>query len=71
MNAKELEDVGACKLVSEEEFNKDKIISEIDKLFDNKELYDNMHNSSLLLGIKDSKNRIYKVIQEVIGDRHD
>ena len=70
-NALELENLGACKLITEEDFNKDKIISEIDKLFDNKEYYDNMHNSSLLLGIKDSKNRIYKVIQEVIGDKHE
>ena len=31
-NALELENLGACKLITEEDFNKDKIISEIDKL---------------------------------------
>ena len=37
------------------------------KLFDDKELYDKMHEDSLKLGIKDSSSRIYKVIEEVIG----
>ena len=70
-NALELQEAGACTLVTEEEFSPERILSEIDKLFDNKELYDKMHEASLKLGITDSKKRIYKVIQEVVGDKHE
>ncbi|MBQ6538984.1 MAG: undecaprenyldiphospho-muramoylpentapeptide beta-N-acetylglucosaminyltransferase [Bacilli bacterium] len=66
-NALELQEAGAIRLVTEEEFGRDKILSEIDRLFDNKELYDEMHNNSLKLGISDSSSRIYKVIKEVIA----
>ena len=42
-------------------------IREIDKLFDDKKTYDEMHENSLKLGISDSSTRIYSVIKEVIG----
>jgi UDP-N-acetylglucosamine--N-acetylmuramyl-(pentapeptide) pyrophosphoryl-undecaprenol N-acetylglucosamine transferase len=65
-NAKELEDNGACIIVSEEEFSKNKIINEIDKLFDNKEKYDLMASNSRKLGIDDSATRIYEEIRKII-----
>ena len=65
-NAKELEDIGACKIVSEEEFSKDKIINEIDKLFDNIDLYNEMSNKSRSLGIDDSSTRIYEEIRKIV-----
>ena len=65
-NAKELEDKGACIIVSEEDFSKDKIILEIDKLFDNKDLYEEMVNNSKSLGISDSASRIYNEIKNII-----
>ena len=65
-NAKELEDKGACIIVSEDDFSKDKIILEIDKLFDNKDLYENMVNNSKSLGISDSATRIYNEIKNII-----
>ena len=65
-NAKELEDKGACIIVSEDYFSKDKIILEIDKLFDNKDLYENMVNNSKSLGISDSATRIYNEIKNII-----
>lgn len=65
-NAKELSDKGACVIVSEEDFSKDKIINEIDKLFDNKDLYDKMSKSSRKLGIDDSATRIYEEIRKII-----
>lgn len=67
-NAKELEEAGACVIVREEEFSKNKIIHEIDKLFDNKEVYDLMVEHSKELGIKDSATRIYEEIRKIIGD---
>ena len=65
-NAKELEDKGACIIVSEDDFSKDKIILEIDKLFDNKDLYEEMVNNSKSLGISDSATRIYNEIKNII-----
>lgn len=67
LNAKELEDAGACKIVLEEEFSRDRIILEIDRLFDNKKLYSDMQKSSAKLGISDSATRIYEEIRKLIG----
>ena len=41
-NARELEENGACTIITEDEFSSKTIICEIDKLFDNKDLYDKM-----------------------------
>ena len=65
-NAKELEDAGACRIVLEEDFNKDNIIREIDKLFDNKDDYDKMVVASKGLGVKDSATKIYEEIKRII-----
>ncbi len=65
-NAKELEDVGACKIVSEDDFSREKIIKEIDKLFDDREAYDLMSTESRKLGIDDSATRIYEEIIKII-----
>ena len=65
-NAKELEDRGACVIVSEEDFSSKTIINEIEKLFDNKELYENMSNKSRELGIDDSATRIYQEIKKLV-----
>ena len=65
-NAKELSDKGACVIVSEDDFSKETIIKEIDKLFDNKEMYDKMSKDSRSLGIDDSATRIYEEIRKII-----
>ncbi len=65
-NALELEKAGACSIVTEEEFDKDKIILEIDKLFDNRDLYCKMKESSKALGVDDSATRIYEEIRKLI-----
>lgn len=65
-NAKELSDSGACIIVSEEEFSKERIIKEIDKLFDNKDAYEEMSKSSRKLGIDDSATRIYEEARKII-----
>ena len=64
-NAKELEDAGACKIVTEAEFSKDRIITEIDKIFDNKEVYELMVENSKKLGVVDSASRIYDEIRKL------
>lgn len=64
-NAKELENAGACKIVTEKEFSKESIIREIDYIFDHKEEYDDMVKNSKKLGIKDSSSRIYQEIKKI------
>lgn len=66
LNAKELEDNGACTIVTEDEFSRKKIIIEIDKLFDNLEEYSKMKESSKKLGVTDSATKIYDEIKELI-----
>ena len=68
LNAKELEDVGACTIVTEEDFSRKKIIIEIDKLFDNLDVYSKMKESSKKLGVSDSATKIYEEIRKLIGD---
>ena len=67
LNALELRDAGACVLVTEEEFSKEKILMEIDKLFDNSESYSKMKVDSEKLGVKDSATKIYDEIKRLIG----
>lgn len=67
MNAKELEDLGACTIVTEDEFEKDRLISEIDKLLDDNEAYEKMACASKKLGVVDSATRIYNEIRKTIG----
>lgn len=68
MNAKELEDKKACKIVTEDNFNSTSIISNIDDIIGNSDLYESMHKASLTFGVNDSSTKIYNVIKEVIGD---
>ena len=65
-NAKELEDVGACKIISEENFSKESVIREIDKLFDHKDAYDLMVENSKKLCVSDSATRIYEEVKKII-----
>ena len=67
LNAKELEDAGACSIVTEDNFSRKKIILEIDKLFDNVDIYNHMRESSKKLGVTDSASKIYDEIKKLIG----
>ena len=67
LNAKELEDAGACSIVSEDNFSRKKIILEIDRLFDNVDIYNQMRESSKKLGVTDSASKIYDEIKKLIG----
>ena len=65
-NAKELEKVGACKILEEVDFNKDNLINVIDEVFGDIKLYESMKVSSKSLGVTDSATRVYKEIKKVI-----
>ena len=64
-NAKELEDIGAAKLITEEEFNSDIIIKEISNILDNSDIYNKMKEASSKLGVLDSSTKIYKEIENI------
>lgn len=66
MNAKELEDAGACKIITEEEFCEEKVLTEIEELLDNENKYETMKKNSQKLGKKDSATRIYQEIRKLI-----
>lgn len=68
-NAKELEDAGACCIVTEEDFSKDVILSSIDHIFADEEVYQNMIQNSKKLGIADSATRIYEEAKKIITNR--
>ena len=67
MNAKELEDLGACTIVSEEEFSKERLIREIDDILGDFDKYHKMKAASKKLGVTDSATRIYEEIRKLIG----
>lgn len=68
MNAKELADLGACSIVSEDEFSKDRIINEVDRLLNDSKAYCEMKEASKKLGVVDSATKIYEEIRKLIGD---
>ena len=68
-NAKELEEAGACKILEEKDFNKDNLISMIDKIFKNEKEYDNMKTCTKKLGVVDSATRVYNEIKKVLEDK--
>lgn len=65
-NAKELEDRGACHIITEKDFSKESIINEIDYIFDHRKEYDDMVKNSKKLGIRDSATRIYEETKKLI-----
>lgn len=67
MNAKELEDANACRIITEDDFYSQKVISQIDELFNDREAYRKIQRDSRKLGIGDSATKIYEEIRKLIG----
>lgn len=67
MNAKELEEAGACKIITEDDFSKEKVVSMVDLLLNDQEAYQKMQKNSKKLGISDSATRVYREIKRLIG----
>ena len=67
MNAKELEDLGACKIITEDEFALETLVPEIDKLLNDSKAYAEMKEASKKLGVSDSATKIYTEIRKLIG----
>lgn len=68
LNAKELEENGASKLINEEDFSMNTVISTIDEILGNQRLYNQMKKNALKLGVTDSATRFYEEIKKVIKE---
>ena len=65
-NAMELVNAKASILLEEKAFNANNLLKDIDLILNDKVLYKDMRLNTLQFGIKDSSERIYKVIRNII-----
>lgn len=68
LNAKELEDKGACCILEEKDFSGEVLCSKIDEILSDKMLYLSMKKASEAFGIKDSLTRIYGEVKKLVGE---
>ena len=68
VNAKSLEDDGACIILKEEDFNKDSLVSLLDKTINDKNKLNSMRSALLKRGVTDSATRIYEEIIKLVRD---
>ncbi len=68
LNAKELEDKGACCIIEEKDFSPSKLYQKIDEILSDKVVYLSMKKASSAFGIKDSVTKIYKEILKLVGE---
>lgn len=68
VNAKSLEDDGACIILEEQYFNKDSLVNLLDKTLNDKEKLKSMKESLLKRGVKNSSSRIYEEILKLVRD---
>ena len=67
-NAMELVNNKASILLEEKDFNSSNLLKNIDLVLNDKKLYQEMHINSLKLGKKDSSDKIYQLILELVGN---
>lgn len=68
MNAKELEDAGACQILEEKDFEPEVLLKKIDNILSNKEVYFSMKKASESFGVKGSLTKIYQEITKLVGE---
>jgi len=68
INAKELEDMGACKLITEEAFSIKTLLPAIDNIINDNTNYDKMRQCSKKLGVPNSATKFYEEIKKVIKE---
>lgn len=66
LNAKELEEVGACRVLEEKDFTQEQLVSMIDAVMQEEEVYKKMKQASIQFGVSDSATRIYQEIRELV-----
>ena len=67
-NAMDLVEKNSALILEEKDLNKENLINLIDKTLSDKENYNKIKNNLKELGIKDSGERIYEVLKEMIMD---
>lgn len=65
-NAKVLEKNGASIIIEEDTFDGNNLVSNIDKILNDKDLFMRLKNNSLKLGVRDSATKIYKLLKNMI-----
>ena len=68
VNAKSLEDDGACIILKEEEFNKESLVNLLDEVINDKDKLKNMKEAMLKRGVKNSATRMYDEIIKLVRD---
>ena len=68
VNAKSLEDDGACIILEEKDFDKETLINLLDKTINDKEKLKSMRSAMLRRGVKNSASRIYEEILKLVRD---
>lgn len=71
VNAKELEDAGACKILEEKDFSSETLVPMIDEVLNNTGLYNSMKLAAKGLGVTDSADRVYNVISKLVGENNE
>ena len=68
VNAKSLEDDGACIILKEEDFDKNSLVDLLDKTINDKKKLNSMRSALLKKGVTDSATRIYEEIIKLVRD---
>lgn len=68
VNAKSLEDDGACIILKEEDFDKNSLVDLLDKTINDKKKLNSMMSALLKRGVTDSATRIYEEIIKLVRD---
>ena len=68
VNAKSLEDDGACIILKEEDFDKNSLVDLLDKAINDKKKLNSMRSALLKRGVTDSATRIYEEIIKLVRD---
>lgn len=69
-NAKSLEESKATVIIEEKDYDKELLVSTIDRILEDKEYYQSLSQNASKLGIKESANKIYQLLRKLIdGDR--
>ena len=65
-NAKVLENVGAAKIIKNDELKKENLNEEIEKIIKNPELMHKMEEKAISKSVKNVQDKIYKEIKKVV-----
>ena len=66
-NAAALQKAGACIVIKDREFNKDNLMSELNKIINDKQSYLNMSRASSLLGKPDAASQFVSIMLGILG----